>query len=153
MLKLSVSTKPFILNFLAASLIGLFFYAAFSQLLNFEDTRRSMLNQVFPAFIAHILAYLIPLLELIVTALMIFVSTRWIGFYASAFMLLLFSVYILITMTGVFGRIPCSCGGLLKSQSYWAQLLMNILFLFLAIIGISLEHKILFFRKEGIKTI
>ena len=153
MLKLSVSTKPFILNFLAASLIGLFFYAAFSQLLNFEDTRRSMLNQVFPAFIAHILAYLIPLLELIVTALMIFVSTRWIGFYASAFLLLLFSAYILITMSGVFGRIPCSCGGLLRSQSYWPQLLMNILFLFLAVIGIYLEHKLLFFRKEGIKTI
>ena len=153
MLKLSVSTKPFILNFLAASLIGLFFYAAFSQLLNFEDTRRSMLNQVFPVFIAQMLSYLIPLLELTITTLLIFVNTRWIGFYASAFLLLLFSAYILITMSGVFGRIPCSCGGLLRSQSYWPQLLMNIFFLFLAVIGICLEHKLLFFRKEGIKTI
>lgn len=130
-----------LLSGLSILLALMFFYAAFSKLLDYDKSRQEMLNQVFPRAVALVLTWLVPLLELVLVDLLLFRSTRLWGFYASAVLLILFSVYISVTMTGLFGRIPCSCGGILKHMSYWTHLGFNGFFIVMAVLGIALEKQ------------
>ncbi|WP_354357539.1 MauE/DoxX family redox-associated membrane protein [Pedobacter sp. UYP30] len=68
--------------------------------------------------------------------------------------LTIFTLYIAIVMTGIFGRIPCSCGGILKNMSYATHLLFNVFFIALSHIGLVLENnwkinnRWFYFKKE-----
>lgn len=125
---------------LAAAIAIMFFYAVINKLSDFETSKQEMMNQVFPAPIAFQLAWAIPSVELIITCLLIFKSTQFIGFVASAITMAVFSLYIAVTMSGVFGRIPCSCGGILKNMDYGTHLIFNLLFLMMAFAGIAIKQ-------------
>ena len=56
-------------------------------------------------------------------------------------LLSVFSIYIAVTMSGFFGRIPCSCGGILKNMGYWTHLIFNLLFIVFAMLGIAMERQ------------
>lgn len=132
--------KEIILQGIATAIALLFCYAALSKLTDFTRSKSEMLNQVFPESVALILVWAIPALELLIVALLLYKPLRLTGFYASFILLALFTIYIAITMTGVFGRIPCSCGGILKYMSYSVHLIFNIFFLLLALTGILLKR-------------
>jgi len=132
--------KETILKFISGSIAVLFFYAALSKLIDYDKSLGEMRNQVFPLAIADILTWLIPSLEIGLTLLLLFPSTRKIALWASLFMLTAFTLYIAIVMTGVFGRIPCSCGGVLKNMSYGTHLIFNLFFVSLAILGLAIEN-------------
>jgi len=114
-------------------------YAAISKLLDYSHTKSEMMNQIFPRSIALQLAWLVPLIELIICGLLLFKSTQLIGFCAAALLMTIFSLYISITMTGIFGRIPCSCGGILGNMGYHLHLLFNLFFLLLSLAGIAIK--------------
>lgn len=126
--------------FLAVVIALLLFYAAMSKLLNYEMSKDEMLNQVFPEKIALQLVWLVPLTELTICGLLLNTHTIMIGFYASALLMASFSIYISIAMTGIFGRIPCSCGGILEYMSYRTHLVFNLFFLGLALLGIAIGN-------------
>lgn len=130
------TNKTRYINLITAVLATLFCYAAASKLLNYEQSEQEMLNQVFPNSIALMLTWLVPSVELIVSLLLLMKTTQYIGLWAAALLLLAFSMYIAVVMTGVFGRVPCSCGGILKNMSYGTHLLFNILFMLAACSGI-----------------
>ncbi|AMP99053.1 hypothetical protein AY601_2152 [Pedobacter cryoconitis] len=132
--------REIILQGIATAIALLFCYAALSKLTNFATSRSEMLNQVFPESIALILVWVVPITELFIVALLLYKPLRLMGFYASLILLSLFTIYIAITMTGVFGRIPCSCGGILKHMSYSVHLIFNVFFLLLALAGILLKR-------------
>lgn len=117
----------------------MFFYAACSKLLDFDKSKREMMNQVFPKSMALFLVWAVPFTELLITMGLINKYLRLKALYASLFLLVLFSLYISITMTGIFGRVPCSCGGILRHMSYWAHLAFNFFFIVLAVLGIAIE--------------
>lgn len=100
-----------------------------------------MLNQVFPRAIALILVFLVPITELLIVGLLLFHRGRRWGLYGSLILLAVFSVYISISISGVFGRVPCSCGGILKHMGYWTHLAFNVFFIVLAVLGIALERQ------------
>lgn len=134
-----ISNTPTATRYILAGTIGImFFYAAFSKLYHYENNKRNMLRQVFPVVIALRLAWIIPLIELIICGLLLFKNTQVLGFYASACAMSVFSLYISISMTGIFGSIPCSCGGILRKMSYWYHLIFNLFFLAMSILGIKL---------------
>ncbi|HMI05446.1 MAG TPA: MauE/DoxX family redox-associated membrane protein [Pedobacter sp.] len=124
---------------LAALLILLFFYAAVSKLANYEQSRNEMFKQIFPRGIAIVLAWLVPVTELIVVLLLLHKETRLKGLYASLILMIFFTLYIAIAMSGIFGHRPCSCGGILKNMGYREHLVFNLFFIVLAVIGIALE--------------
>lgn len=132
--------REIILQGIASAIAFLFCYAALSKLTDFARTRSEMLNQVFPESIAMILVWVIPIIELLIVALLLYKPFRLTGFYISFILLALFTIYIAITMTGIFGRIPCSCGGILKHMSYSVHLIFNVFFLLLALVGILLKR-------------
>lgn len=121
--------------------ILLWSYAAFSKLAVLEISRSEMLNQVFPIWVAEILYWLVPTIELGICLLLIFSRTRVAGLYASLILMSSFSIYIALSMTGIFGRIPCNCGGILSNMSYGTHLIFNLLFVILAAIGITKVNK------------
>lgn len=120
----------------AALLAGLFAYAALSKLFNYEQSQKEMLNQVFPNEIALTLTWLIPTLELLLTVLLLRTANRKLSFSFSLVLLSIFSIYIGVSMTGVFGRIPCSCGGLLGQMSYGVHLVFNVFFILISWLGL-----------------
>ncbi|MBB5441254.1 putative membrane protein YphA (DoxX/SURF4 family) [Pedobacter sp. AK017] len=130
-----------VIEFIAAACAVLFFYAATSKLLDYELSRRQMLNQVFPVVVAKILVWAVPVAELIIAGLLLYKPTRLKGFYAFTGLMLAFTLYIAVAMSGVFGRTPCSCGGILRHMGYWIHLVFNLFFVGVAIVGIVLDTK------------
>jgi len=98
-----------------------------------------MLNQVFTKNIANVLVWAVPFTELLAGSLLIFLKTRLAGLYASLLLLISFTIYIGLVMNNVFGRIPCSCGGVLNKMTWEQHLVFNIVFLLLTATAILLS--------------
>lgn len=129
------------IQFITISFILLWSYAAFSKLVDLDKSRSEMLNQVFPIWIAEILYWLVPTIEIGLCALLIFTKTRLMGLFGSLILISSFSIYIAITMAGIFGRIPCNCGGILSKMSYGTHLIFNLFFVLLAFIAVILSKR------------
>lgn len=145
---LQTVNRTSIISIIAAILVTLWIYASVSKLLDMENSRREMLNQVFSNDIARMLTWIVPAAELTTSAMLLFTKTKIMGFYASAFLLLSFTVYIVLVMSNVFGRIPCSCGGILEKMSWGQHLAFNIFFIGITFIAIMLSRKHTAFAKE-----
>lgn len=128
----------YIIDILSALLICLFVYAAVSKILAYDSFRAALRNQPIPLWSAIILVWLLPLFELATAGLLMSRHTRLVGLYASGFLMLIFTGYIGLVLSGSFGRIPCSCGGILKNMGWHVHLIFNIFFLAIAIAGIIL---------------
>jgi hypothetical protein len=100
-----------------------------------------MLNQVFPIWMADVLYWLIPTIEVGLCVLLVITKTRLMGLYGSLILMSSFTLYIAIVMTGVFGRVPCSCGGIFRNMSHGTHLLFNLFFVVLALLGIGLVKR------------
>lgn len=132
--------KETILLLISGLIAALFFYAAFSKLMDYDKSRWEMRNQIFPLAIANLLTWLVPAIEITLSFLLLFPNTRKIALWASILLLTTFTLYIAIVMTGAFGRIPCSCGGILKNMSYGTHLIFNLFFVALALLGLAIEN-------------
>lgn len=132
-----------LLTELASLLLALLFgYTAISKVYDWHGTRNGLYNQIFPAWMAEGLLYGLPLLELIVAGMLVIPRWRRMGFLISLVLLSLFSIYVAVVMTGIFGRIPCNCGGVIGSLGWGQHLLFNLVFLGLAGFGV-------WWREEG----
>ncbi len=141
--------KESILLVVSGLIAALFFYAAMAKLMDYDKSLSEMRNQIFPVFIAKTLTWLIPVIEIVLSLLLLFPSSRKMALWASLFLLIAFTLYIAIVMTGVFGRIPCSCGGILENMSYGNHLMFNLFFIAIAIFGLLTENNKWFnFLKE-----
>ncbi|MEO7215553.1 MauE/DoxX family redox-associated membrane protein [Mucilaginibacter sp.] len=125
--------RKFIRTAAPALLILLFVYAALSKLLDFPAFNWQMHNQNVPPEAASVLVYLVPGLELLAAVLLLFSRTQVAGLLLSAFLLLVFSGYILLVLGGFWDSVPCSCGGVLRGMGWGQHLAFNLFFLFLSI--------------------
>jgi putative oxidoreductase len=122
-------------------LIFLFVYAAVSKLIDIDRSRGQMLNQIFPPAIAEILVWAVPVAELITAGFLLFKKTFLPGLYLSMGLMVVFTLYIILVLLNVFGRIPCSCGGVLQKMGWVPHLFFNLFFLLLTVTGIYLVYK------------
>lgn len=132
--------RPEILSLIAFALILLFCYTAITKLMNIEEFRRQLANQELPAWSNSSLLWLIPASELLLSLLLSLPATRRIGFFGSAVLMTLFTGYMGLIVFGYFDRVPCSCGGVLRSMSFGTHLVFNLFFLVLSITGIFMFH-------------
>jgi uncharacterized membrane protein YphA (DoxX/SURF4 family) len=116
----------------SALLILLWTYTGLDKLLRWEANRNAFRNQTFPAELAEILSYAIPITELLITGLLLFTVTRWWGYISSALLLTVFTTYVGLIWVGAFPRLPCNCAGILESLGWAEHFWMN-----LGCIGIS----------------
>ena len=124
---------------IATLLIILFFYTASSKLLDMEEFKRQLANQTLPKWSVSTLLWIIPISEILVSVLLITESTRRIGLYLSAFLMLIFTAYMGLVLLNVFDRVPCSCGGVIKYMHFSTHFLFNLFFLALSLIGLYIS--------------
>jgi hypothetical protein len=133
--------KETLTEFICALLILLFVYTAFSKWFDFAGFWRAMHNQPIPGWSAAVLAVIVPPMELCCAVLLMTGKTRIWGLRGTAGLMTVFTLYIVLILSGAFHYIPCSCGGVIREFSWKQHLLFNILYLTLSIIGLLLERK------------
>jgi putative oxidoreductase len=122
-------------------LILLWVYAAASKLMDFETFKAQMHRQVLFPFVKKSIVYFLPPIEISTALLLIFERLQRVGLYVSLIMLSAFTIYIGLAILKVFGKIPCSCGGVLSKMGWNTHLVFNIFFLLLTALGIYIAHR------------
>ncbi len=133
--------RQILLECISALLIMLFLYASLSKFLDFHTFTGEMNNQPLPNSWTPFLVWFIPCSEILMCIALLFERTRLIGFYASLFFMSLFTIYSIIIVLNFFGRIPCSCGGVIKRLTWNQHIVLNLFFVALSISGIVLQRR------------
>ncbi|WP_323028181.1 MauE/DoxX family redox-associated membrane protein [Gelidibacter japonicus] len=120
--------------------ILLFVYAAVSKLLDFETFQIQLGQTTLLRPVADWLPWAVVVTELLVASLLCFVKTRLLGLYMSLFLMILFTVYIVIILSFV-ANVPCSCGGVLQAMGWKDHLIFNGFLMVIALIGILIQRK------------
>lgn len=128
-------------DFISFLLILMFSYAAASKLIDFDSFHIQMLIQPVPKWSVDYLVYLIPISEIITIVFLLFKSTKTYGFYGAVLLMLLFTVYVGLAMTGAFGSVPCSCGGIIGKLNWPQHFVFNLIFLSLSIYGMVINNR------------
>lgn len=134
--------KPKLYFLFCFLLIVLFTYTAAGKWLNMNAHLYAMRNQPFSRQVNDFLAYALPVVEMITVVLLVVNTTRLLGLYLSLLLMTLFTGYILAVLLDFFGRIPCSCGGVIELLGWKEHLLFNIFFLLISIVAIRLHKHI-----------
>ncbi|MGB8193498.1 MAG: MauE/DoxX family redox-associated membrane protein [Chitinophagaceae bacterium] len=129
-----------IVEIVSSLLILLFMYAAVSKLLDYETFKVQLSKSPFITNYAVVLAWALPIGEIIVALAITFSRTRLLGLYASLFLMTMFTAYIYMMLNFSY-YIPCSCGGVLSKMGWSTHLWFNAGFVALTIIGILLTPK------------
>jgi len=133
------AAQPF-LKFSTSVLVFLWVYAAVSKLNSFQLFKIQMFRQAIPHSVAIFIIWTLPAAELLVAGLLLFDKTRDAGFKISAGLLGIFTIYIILILLNVFGRIPCSCGGVIQALGWKLHLVFNLFFLLLSCFGIYIGN-------------
>jgi len=123
---------------LASSLfILLFVYAGIIKWIDYDKFIVQIGQSPILAYYAESIAWLVPLMEILIALLFLFSRTRLTAFFAGYAMMLLFTFYIFYILS-FSATIPCSCGGILEKLGWKEHLVFNLFFIILAITAIFL---------------
>ena len=132
--------KKVITEIISSLLVLLFLYASLSKFFDFRHFIGQMNNQPFPNWMTPYLVWSIPSLEIAITVALIFEKTRTPGLYASLILMAAFTIYTVAILLRFFGRIPCSCGGVIEKLTWQQHLALNLFFVAIALAGILLRR-------------
>lgn len=134
-----VMSRTRVLNIVSALLILLFIYTAVSKLIDFSEFKLQLSKSPFITDYAPVLAWAVPLIEIGVGLLLVVKRIWLLGFYASLFLMSLFTGYIYL-MLNYSSQVPCSCGGVLSVMDWHTHLWFNVFFLSISICGVFLAN-------------
>ena len=137
-MRLTYYTKVHIPELIASVLIFLFVYAASSKLLAWHSFASVLRQSPLIGNYAVLIAWVIPITEIAVGALLLFSTTRLTGLYNALALLTAFTMYIAY-MVGFSSHLPCSCGGVLSQLTWKQHLVFNFFFMIISVKGIILE--------------
>ena len=129
-----------LIDIISSVFLLLFFYTAISKLMHYPEFRLAMAESSMLKPFAGVIAWLLPVAEIVTAVLLFFPATRIKGLYVSFFLIVIFTVYLsfMILFTH---DIPCNCGGAIKNLTWPQHIYFNLFFLALAITGILLHKK------------
>ena len=140
-MRLKIKIKEFLIEIICLLYIVLFVYAGVSKLLDFEIFQVQLGQSPLLSAFAGWVSWGVPFVELFISFLLLSSRFRLIGLYGAFGLMLMFTIYIIIILN-FSSFIPCSCGGILEKMSWKTHLIFNILFVFLALIGILFSFKL-----------
>ncbi|SEM76784.1 hypothetical protein SAMN05216436_107125 [bacterium A37T11] len=135
----TAAKKELIVNVLTAVISLTLLFAAWDQLTDLDKAREQMDEQIFTEKLAHIIAWALPVLQLILAALLSYHPTRLYGLRATLRMLAVLTGYLILGMAGSFKTQPCACMGFLEKGSFMANLRFNTIFILLAMTVLALQ--------------
>ncbi|WP_374949829.1 MauE/DoxX family redox-associated membrane protein [Mucilaginibacter sp.] len=130
-----------VIDIISFLLILLFIYTAMSKILNFNQFKGQMYNQTLSHGLATLLIWTLPGIEILTGLLLLFEKTKPYGFYISILLMTVFTGYIILVLLNYFGRVPCSCGGVIKAMGWKLHLLFNLFFLLLSTCAIFIINR------------
>lgn len=133
--------KELIVKGIYLLLILLFSYTAISKLADLDAYKLEMSRQVFSKPVTNMLLYALPGIEILTAMLLISPRFRVTGFFLSVMLLVIFTGYIILILSGFYTRIPCACGGVLSVLDWNSHLWFNIFFLVLSVLGSVLQYQ------------
>ncbi len=111
---------------------------------NFRDLQAFNIKlhmQVFSPLMADVLTFTIPPVLAVVFFLLFFPESRLWGLASSSVLLTLFSGYTILVLCSFFEADACSCISVIKGMNWTQQTVVNLVFLTLSIIGLTLKRK------------
>ncbi|RAV29197.1 MauE/DoxX family redox-associated membrane protein [Sinomicrobium soli] len=132
--------RNIILEIICYLFIFLFLYAAFSKLMDVQKFQVQMTKSPLITSFAPLLAWGVPILEIILAFFLFMPRLRIYGLYAAFSLMFVFTGYIFIILN-YSPYVPCSCGGILSSMGWGEHLVFNSAFTLLAIFGILINNR------------
>ena len=127
--------RKIILEVICSLFVFLLVYAAVTKLLDHDKFVIQVGQSPMLTRYAVFLAWAVPLLELVISAMLIVPGTRLVGLYASFSLLVMFTTYIVLA-SRFSEYVPCSCGGVLEVMTWTQHLIFNIAFTLIGFVGI-----------------
>ena len=121
-------------------LLALFMYTAASKILTINAFSSTLAKSPLIGSNSLLVAWLIPIIEIIVGILLIITGTRKLGLYASLVLLGIFTLY-LVYMVSSGTKLPCHCGGAISTMSWQQHIWFNLGFIVLAVTGLVANKK------------
>jgi uncharacterized membrane protein YphA (DoxX/SURF4 family) len=119
----------------------LFLYAATSKVLDYENFRVQLAQSPLLSAFAGPVSWGVPLLETVISILLLTPGWRKAGLCASFGLMTMFTAYIYIILH-FSAFVPCSCGGILEKMGWTQHLIFNAVFIALSAFAILLyPHK------------
>ncbi len=109
-------------------LIILWVYAAVVKLADYPAFTGQLKVQPLPEWSLPFLSKALPLGEIGLAVLLLFRKTINLGLLLSFILMLCFTVYVLLALSGAFGAIPCACAGIIGKLPWKEHLIFNIFF-------------------------
>jgi uncharacterized membrane protein YphA (DoxX/SURF4 family) len=132
--------KSTVIEIIIFLFVVLFLYTGISKIMEYSVFKDQIATSSLLAPIAKPIAWSLPWIEFLATALLVIPRWRLKGLFTSLILMLLFTFYI-IAILAFNKNIPCSCGGVLEELSWGQHIIFNSVFIGLAITGILLEKR------------
>ncbi len=118
----------------------LFAYAAFDKLMGYDKFVVTMGQSGMLTPYAGVLGWLVPLVEIVLALLLVLNWFRLLGLYAAFALMTMFTTYIFIVLY-VMEKELCGCGAAIEALGWGWHMVLNIIFLILAIIAIVISRE------------
>lgn len=113
-------------------------YAALTKLMDYQKFVVQLGQSPILTQYANLIAVAVPLLELVVSLLLIIPRTRQAGLYGGFCLMVMFTTYIVLA-SRFSDYVPCSCGGVLEGMTWTQHLIFNVVFVLLGLTAIMLH--------------
>ncbi len=127
-----------ILEVISYLLIFLFVYTAYSKLTDLKAFEAVIGQSPFIKRNSVFISILVPIMELVVSCMLLFNSSRMYGLWFSLLLLVVFTGYILY-MILYMPNLPCSCGGVITRLGWKGHVIFNLISISFTLTAIYLE--------------
>jgi uncharacterized membrane protein YphA (DoxX/SURF4 family) len=141
--------RKWITDICAFALVFLFVYTASSKFLRLDLFAFQLEKFPWISPMASLMAWAVPVVEVIVAGLLLMGRIRTLGFYAALTLMVLFTTYLGL-MVGTERHLPCSCGGVISWMSWKQHLVFNLFFIGVSLAGLVYSSpKIKFYESNA----
>ncbi|QJB37305.1 hypothetical protein HF324_05345 [Chitinophaga oryzae] len=133
--------RTYVTDFAITLYVILFSYTSGSKFLDIDQFARDMEKQPFNHIVTEGLTWGVPIIESLIVLALIFPRYRIAGLKAATGLMLLFTVYVLLVILRMFDKVPCSCGGVIRSLNWEQHLVFNLFFVALGLFGLGIQLK------------
>lgn len=132
-----IKNRSLIVEIICYLFMFLFLYAALNKLIDYQEFRVQLSKSPLIMDFSWLVAWGIPIVEILVAISLFTPRFRLPGLYASFCLMFAFTGYIFIILN-FSPHVPCSCGGILNNMGWTGHLIFNTSFTLLAVLGIFL---------------
>mgnify|MGYP001550576497 CR=1 FL=1 len=132
--------KPVLADIISGVVLLLFLYTSLSKLADYETFKNVLSASPLLKPVAGVVAWLLPVTELVIVVLLFIPAMRLKGLYTSFILISLFTLYLIYMITST-PDLPCQCGGVLKLLTWPQHIFFNLFFILLSLSGIILYQR------------